>query len=131
MFGLLDLAYAYVKKGQNEEALTTATKLVQVTKRATRSLVCLGVVSASAGKRHEAPSIVKEIEEKYKNRQADATEVAAIYARLGDKDMAFAWLDRAFQDHSSLLVDLRVELPFATLHEDPRFGELLRRMGMP
>src|SRR6185369_14053802 len=127
----LDLAYAYVKKGQYAEAVTAATKVAEVTQRATRGLVCLGVVNAMAGKRTEAMSITKELEEKYQKRQADATEVAAIYAALGDKDSAFAWLDKAFQDHSSLLVDLRAEFPFSSLHDDKRFNELLKRMGMP
>jgi hypothetical protein len=54
-----------------------------------------------------------------------------VYAGLGEKDQAFAWLEKAFQDRSSLLVDLRVEFPFASLHDDPRFKDLLRRMNLP
>ena len=42
-----------------------------------------------------------------------------------------ARLEKAFQDHSSLLVDLRIEFPLASLRDDPRFRDLLRRMGMP
>jgi hypothetical protein len=43
----------------------------------------------------------------------------------------FEWLEKAFQDRSALLVDIRVEFPFAALHDEPRFRGLLRRMGMP
>ena len=130
-FGLLDLAYVYVKKGQFIDAQITADKVVEVTKRASRGLVCLGVVNGAVGKRNEALSIVKELESRYHNGQADASEVAAVYAGLGDKDLAFAWLDKAFLDHSSILVDVRVEFPFASLHDDPRFNQLLKRMNMP
>lgn len=130
-FGMLDLAYAYVKNGQNAEALDAAKKGVEGAKRSSRMLVCLGVVEALSGGRVEATSILKELEERYGRGQADATEVAAIYAGLGNNDQAFAWLEKAFQEHSSLLVDLRVEFPFASLRNDPRFSDLRIRMGMP
>ena len=130
-FGFVDLAYAYAKKGQHAEAVATAEKAVAAARRASRALVCLGVVEAYYGRRAESLVIIKELEEKYERGQADATEVAAIYASLGNKDQAFAWLDKAFQDHSSLLVDLRVEFPFAALHKDSRYNELRKRMGVP
>jgi TolB-like protein/Tfp pilus assembly protein PilF len=130
-FGLLDLAYAFAKKGQQAEALATAERLVAVGKRSSRALVCLGVIEALSNRKAEAMAVLKELEERYGKRQADATEVAAVYAGLGDNAEAFAWLDKAFQDHSSLLVDLRVEFPFASLRQDSRFKELRRRMGMP
>ena len=130
-FGLLDLAYAQVKKGQHTEALANAEKVINVTQRSTRGLVCLGVVQAMSGRRTEAIAILKELEEKYGKSHSDATEVAALYAGLGDKDQAFVWLDKAFENHSSLLVDLRAEFPFASLRDDRRFTDLRKRMGMP
>jgi TolB-like protein/Tfp pilus assembly protein PilF len=130
-FGRVDLAYAYVKKGQHAEAIATAEKAVENAERATRTLVCLAVVDAMTGKGDDATSILNELKEKYPKHQSDATEVAAIYAGLGNKDEAFAWLEKAFQDHSSLLVDLRVEFPFAALRDDQRFKDLRSRMGMP
>jgi tetratricopeptide (TPR) repeat protein len=128
---LIDLTYAYLKKGQKTEALASAAKVVEVSNRTSRSLVCLGVTNAAAGRRDEALAILKELEERYQNDNADATEVAAIYAGLGDKDQAFVWLGKAFANHSSLLVDLRAEYPFSYLGDDPRFNDLLRRMNLP
>ena len=130
-FGWVDLTYAQLKKGQYPDALASAAKAVEVSKRTSRSLVCLGVANAAAGRRGEAMAIVKEIEARYQNNQGDATEVAAVYSALGDKDQAFVWLDKAFADHSSLLVDLRAEYPFAALHDDPRYKDLLKRMNLP
>jgi serine/threonine-protein kinase len=130
-FGWVDLTYAYLKKGQTAEAFAAAEKVVEVAKRSTRSLICLGFVNAVLGRRSEAMAILKELEEKYQNGQSDATEVAAVYVGLGDKDQAFIWLDKAFADRSSLLVDLRAEFPFASLRDDPRYKNLLKRMNLP
>jgi TolB-like protein/Tfp pilus assembly protein PilF len=130
-FGWIDLAYAQLKKGQNVEALAAAEKLVEVAKRSNQALICLGFVQAVSGRRVEALAIIKELEEKYQNGKADATHVAAIYVGLGNKDQAFAWLNKAFDDHSSLLVDLRAEFPFASILDDPRYKDLRKRMKMP
>jgi len=102
-----------------------------LSKRSNRSLIALGFALGASGRRSEALAILNELEEKYAKRQADSTEVAAVYAGLGEKDQAFAWLEKAFQDRSSLSVDLRVEFPFASLNDDPRFKDLLKRMKMP
>lgn len=130
-FGWIDLAYAQLKNGRLAEARMAAEKVAEITKRSSRSLNCLGVVAAASGHREEARDILKELEQRYYNRQADAVDVAALYAGLGDKEQVFVWLDKAFADHSSLLVDLRAEFPFATILDDPRYQELRRRMNMP
>jgi len=53
-----------------------------------------------------------------------------VYAGLGDKDQAFAWLEKDFQARSGLLSRVRWESPFETLRSDPRFADLLKRMGL-
>ena len=130
-FGWIDLAYAQLKNGQAADALVSANKVIEVTNRSSRSLVCIGVTNAGAGRPDEARAIVKELETRYAGSQADATDIAAVYAGLGSADQAFAWLDKAFADRSSLLVDVRAEYPFAALLNDPRYLELRKRMGMP
>jgi Tfp pilus assembly protein PilF len=130
-FGWIDLAYAQLKNGQAADALVSANKVIEVTNRSSRSLVCLGVTNAGAGRPDEARAIVKELETRYAGSQADATDIAAVYAGLASADQAFAWLDKAFADRSSLLVDVRAEYPFAALLNDPRYLELRKRMGMP
>jgi serine/threonine protein kinase/Tfp pilus assembly protein PilF len=130
-FGWIDLTYALLKKGQYADALASAAKTVEVANRSSRSLVCLGVARAVGSQRSAAMAMLKELEERYRNDQADATEVAAVYAGLGDKDQAFVWLDRAFANHSSLLVDLRAEFPFSSIRDDPRYKDLLKRMNLP
>jgi TolB-like protein/Tfp pilus assembly protein PilF len=130
-FGWIDLAYGHIVRGEIAEARAAADKVVEITKRSSRSLICLGVVTAATGNRDGAKDILKELEQRYGERKADAVDVAAVYAVLGEKDQAFIWLDKAFADHSSLLVDLRAEFPFAGILDDPRHRDLRKRMNMP
>ena len=60
-----------------------------------------------------------------------ALNIAFIYANLGDKDQAFFWLDKAFEEHENRLGNLNVAPNFDPLRSDPRFAELVRRMGLP
>jgi hypothetical protein len=56
--------------------------------------------------------------------------MAILYAGLGEEDHAFAWLDKAYADRSWRLVFLKLEPRFDNLHADPRFAELVRRVGL-
>ena len=56
---------------------------------------------------------------------------AGLDALLGNKDQAFAWLDKAYAERSSKLLDLQLDPDFDSLRGDPRFAELVRRMGLP
>ncbi len=55
---------------------------------------------------------------------------AVVYVGLGDKEQAFAWLEKAYQDRSFWLIWLKVEPRFDSLRDDPRFQDLLRRIGL-
>jgi hypothetical protein len=54
-----------------------------------------------------------------------------VYLGLGDKRQALEWLEKAYQDRSELLIFLNVSPVFDSLHSDPRFQSLLRRMNFP
>ena len=56
--------------------------------------------------------------------------LALVYAGLGDKDLAFAWLEKACDDHSQWLSEIRVDPAFDPLRSDTRFVDLLRRMNI-
>ena len=58
-------------------------------------------------------------------------EMAQLYADLGDKDQAFHWLNIAYQEHDWLLIGLKTFIPLAPLRTDPRFAELVRKVGLP
>lgn len=98
--------------------------------RSAYSLSYLGHAYAMAGRRNEALAVLKELEGKYNKRESLAQYVAAVYAGLGDKDQAFAWLEKGFQDKSGLLNFVVTETTFDPLRSDPRYTDLLRRMGL-
>ena len=131
LFGWSDIAYALAGKGQMPEALAAAEQAAKVGNGSSRSLMVLGFVEGLAGKRSEAIAIARTLENNYLDQRSDAVEVAAVYSGLGDKDEAFRWLEHGFEDHSSLMVDIRAEYQFAPLYDDPRFKDLLKRMNMP
>jgi serine/threonine protein kinase/Tfp pilus assembly protein PilF len=63
--------------------------------------------------------------------EQDKVTIAELYARLGEKDQAFEWLEKAYAEHSDGLVRLKEELGFDNLRSDPRYADLVRRVGLP
>jgi len=85
---------------------------------------------AVSGKRDEAQKELARLKETAQHKYVPAYQIAAIYAGLGEKDQAFAWLDKAYDERSDLLVNLKREQKFDDLRSDPRFAELLRHVGL-
>jgi len=125
------LGLSYLKLGRKAEAVTTMEKAVELTKRQNVVLSELGYVYGATGKRAEAIAIIKELGDKYARKEAAGHEVAAVYAGLGEKDKAFEWLEKDFQTRDGRLTTFRWETQFEPLRDDPRFKEMLKRMGLP
>ena len=83
-----------------------------------------------SGRRREAQKALDELKQLAERRYVPAYEVAAIYVGLGDESQAFAQLEKAYQEHSGWLVYLKVDPRLDSLHSDPRFQDLLRRIGL-
>ncbi len=124
------LGLAYLTQGRYSEAIVELQKAVELSGRDRRPLRDLGYGYAVSGKRAEALTVLKEIEGNYEKHKAIGQDCAAVYAGLGEKDQAFAWLEKDFQVRSGLLAWSRWTPPFDSLRSDPRFADLLRRMGL-
>jgi hypothetical protein len=61
---------------------------------------------------------------------AHSDSIATVYATLGEKDEAFRWLERAFDEHSAPMFGFTTHPEFRPLRSDPRFADLVRRMGI-
>jgi eukaryotic-like serine/threonine-protein kinase len=130
------LAHVYLKQGRHEEAIAEFQKAVELRGRGSLQLAQLGYGYAVAGRRSEALAILRELEDRYARREARGTWIAWIYAGLGDKDQAFAWLERDFQERVQERGGTMANAIFFypsldTLRGDPRYRDLLRRMGLP
>jgi Tfp pilus assembly protein PilF len=86
---------------------------------------------AVSGNREEAQKIIAELQELAKSEYVSSYQIAAIYAGLGEKDQAFAWLEKAYEERSDGLVNLKAEQRFDSLRSDSRFADLMRRVGLP
>jgi tetratricopeptide (TPR) repeat protein len=125
------LALSYLKRGRNAEAIAAAEKAVDLNNRAGITLGDLGNVYAVVGKRAEAIDKIKELEEKYTRKEAIGQYIAAVYVGLGDKDKAFEWLEKDFQARNGKLGEIRWQIQFEPLRDDPRFKDLIKRIGLP
>ena len=66
-----------------------------------------------------------------KTGYSSACRIAELYADLGDKDQAFRWLNTAYQERDWCLVGLKTDFVLDPLRSDPRFAELVRKVGLP
>jgi len=69
--------------------------------------------------------------DKDKNAYLPAFRIAEVYARLGDKDKAFEYLNKAYDQREPQIAELKIRLPLSSLRDDPRFKELVKKVGFP
>ena len=129
------LAYLYLgqtfeKQKMYEQAIATFQKGMTQAERHPQLVAALGHAYARSGKPDEANKALAELREMSKRRYVSPYQFAVIYGGLGDKEQTFAWLEKAFQDRSVFLIWLKVEPLFDSLRDDPRFQDLLRRIGL-
>jgi hypothetical protein len=82
-----------------------------------------------SGKRNEAQAILKRL--KTTKEYVSPGELAVLYAGLGDKEGALAVLERGYEAHDPQMQNLKVDPLYDSLRADPRFQELMRRIGLP
>jgi adenylate cyclase len=122
------LAGAYREKGMYREALAEIEKLSALSPGSPVALVALASVHARSGERSRA---LREFRALSKRGYVSSYDFALLYLRLGDQDQAFRWLEKAYEERSSYLPWLKVNAAWAPVHSDPRFSDLLRRLGLP
>lgn len=125
------LAKALVLQGGFSEATTEAREAVRLSNNAYRFVATLGYVCAKAGQPEEARRILDE----FASRSADAyvapTYLAIVYAGLDESDRVFDWLEKAYQERDVLLPITLNEPILVPVRADPRFIDLVRRVGLP
>jgi serine/threonine protein kinase/predicted negative regulator of RcsB-dependent stress response len=125
------LGALYEEKGTYDEALAQFRQVLKLSEGKPLGIAALAHANALAGKREEAQKNLAELLQMSKERYVSPTSIGLVYAALGDKDHAFAWLDEADKAHDALVIRLKVDPRFASLRRDPRFTDLVRRIGLP
>ena len=127
------LPAAYEQKGMYDEAIAGFKKGIAL-RGGTEwsfSMSGLGHAYGVAGKKAEARAVLDELEQRSRQEYVPADSIALVYAGLGEKDQAFAWLEKAYNEHAFKMAWLKVEPGWDSLRSDPRFADLLRRVGLP
>lgn len=127
----LYLARTYEQQQSLPEALREFQKALEVSGEGTEELASLGQYYAVAHRAADARKIVDDLKQRSQQTYVQPMWIAAIFAGLGDKNQAFDWLQKAFDDRSVALVYLKINPLFNNLHSDSRYGELVRRIGLP
>ena len=124
------LGWVLFKQGHLEEAIREREKVAELSQRASPQLGSVGYVYAVAGRQEEAQAILKELEQRYAKGEAIGQYLAMVCEGLGDRDQAFAWLEKDFQQQSAELQFTTWRVQFEHLRHDPRYIDLIRRMGL-
>ncbi len=121
----------YEQKLRFEEAIALYRGTIPGLGAETLPTALLAHAYAQAGKRAEALKILDQLLALSRKRFVSPYDVSVVYLGLGEKDKAFAWLEKAVAERMGLLVYLKVDPIFDPLRSDPRFAELIRRVGIP
>ena len=125
------LGHTYAANGQFDLAIATAEKAVALSQRAPGALGILGMIYGFAGKKDEATKILNELLELNKRRYVTPAALVYVYIGLENKDQAFVWLEKCYQERSNFIAYLKV-VPLAdSLRSDPRYSDLIKRVGLP
>lgn len=120
---------AYIEKGMFAEALADNERLRPRIPAPSYWSWC-AYIHGRAGQRADAQRAIRELLQMERRSPIDPMVIAQAYLGVGDKDQTFAWLEKAYAQHSSELTSLKVNPIFDPLRSDERFRDLVRRVGL-
>ena len=123
------LAEVYTQKGMHEEALREIERAILLSERSIFILDDLGYVYACAGKLREARKVLEDLDRLATDQYVSSYGRAVIHAALGEKEIAMAWLEKAYEERS-FLVYIKVDPAFDVLRKEEKFARLLDKMGL-
>jgi len=123
------LAQAYLQKHMNDEAIAELQKAAQLSGGSSTVLANLARAYAASGKSSEAIKLLDDLKKRSNPIYSHGSEIAVVYAALGNKDQAMNWLEKGYEERFNPGVLLRPG--FDSLRSDPRFEDLVRRIGLP
>jgi pentatricopeptide repeat protein len=124
------LGFSLIAKGQPEDAIPALEKAVSITNRSSGVIGVLIRAYAQAGRRKDALRLLDELKQRRQKGYVPAGAFANAYLGMEDREQAFAWLEHAYQEQSNILQFLKVHPFFDPLRDDPRFKDLLHRVGL-
>jgi TolB-like protein/DNA-binding winged helix-turn-helix (wHTH) protein/Flp pilus assembly protein TadD len=123
------LGQAYFQKQMYEPAIAELEKSVQLSGGSPACIANLARAYAASGRRSEAEMLLSDLKKRSSPSASLASQIAIVYAALGDRDQAMNWLEKGYEERFNPGVLLRPGLD--PLRSDPRFQNLLHRVGLP
>ncbi len=124
------LGYTLIAKGQPEQAIPELEKAVELSDRSPAVIGVLVRAYAHAGRRTDALRMLDELKRRSKTGYVPAGAFINAYLGLGDNEQAFVWLERGYQEKSAIMPLLKSHPHFDPIRGDPRFADLLHRVGL-
>src|SRR3989441_4778773 len=127
------LGWAYLNKGKHQDAIQEFQQALQLSGGDDTNLMLdLGFAYAAAGNREEARKILAKLKTLHERGLVPSGSIAILYGALGELNEAFAWLEKAYEERDPELTYLKVPgRRFDPLRHDPRFQQLVHRVGIP
>jgi eukaryotic-like serine/threonine-protein kinase len=125
------LGLSYEQVGKYAEAESELRKAQNLLKENQAVAGDIGHVYAVSGRKDQALKVIEELNQRARQRYVPAYTIAIIYFGLRDKDRGFEWLENAYRERSDLLVYLNTDPRLDDVHADPRFVDLVKRVGLP
>jgi tetratricopeptide (TPR) repeat protein len=122
-----NLALVYREQGKLRQALEIYERIQSAHKQPTAGLA---ITYARLNRPDDARRVLRQLIDIANTRYFDADQIAAVYLALGDNDSAVKWIERAINDCSGQVQSIAFAREFRSLRSDPRFPELLRRVGL-
>lgn len=124
------LGFVLNAAGHPAEAVPVLERTVSMMDRSPGSIGLLASAYARAGRRNDALRLIDELKQRRKKSYVPAAAFVIPYLALGENDRVFEWLEHAYSEQSTMLQFLKVYPDFDSVRGDPRFSDLLRRVGL-
>jgi DNA-binding winged helix-turn-helix (wHTH) protein/TolB-like protein len=123
------LGRAYEQKKSYDMAISELEQAVSLSGGDACYKGSLGHAYAISGNTNQARKVLQELEERVGQPYVPAYAIGLVYAGLGDSDHAISWLQKAYEDRSTSIAFLKLDPELSSLHSDPRFEQLSRRIN--
>jgi TolB-like protein/DNA-binding winged helix-turn-helix (wHTH) protein/Flp pilus assembly protein TadD len=124
------LSAAYAANSQYEESIEMAKRAVTLSQNSPGALGTLGWAYGMAGRKAEARRVLDQLYRLSRARYVPAASILYVYIGLDDREKAFEWLEKAYQESSYVICYLKALPAVDSLRTDSRFRDLLRRIGL-
>jgi len=120
----------YGQKRMYDKAVEAGEKMLALGVRPTASLGVLGAYYSQKDEKDKSLELLSELKKRSEQGYVSSFWMAVVYHFLGDKDKAFEWFEKAYEEQDGSLIYITAPPPFKSIWSDPRYKKLLKKMGL-